>query len=87
MSAFQELKKEIRVLEKVFHKDHERFRVKANGLDELSCKFVGKNGELFAIHCTIYVSLKFSNFRVVIFVFLLFLSIVYPLNMSTLISF
>ena len=57
MSAFQELKKEIRVLEKVFHPKHERFRVKANGLDELCCRFVATNGELFVIHCNIYVSL------------------------------
>lgn len=86
MSAFQELKKEIRVLEKVFHKDHERFRVKASGLDELSCKFVGKNGELFAIHCTIYVSLKFSNSRVDC-LSLGFFFVVYPLNRPTLVSF
>lgn len=56
MSAFQELKKEIRVLEKVFHQNHARFRVKANGLDELCCHFVGKNGELFVIHCNLYES-------------------------------
>lgn len=56
MSAFQELRKEIRVLEKLFHKDHERFRVKANGLDELICQFLGKSGELFIIHCNLYVS-------------------------------
>ena len=57
MSAFQGLKKEIRVLEKVFHQHHERFRVKANGLDELSCRFVDGSGEHFVIHCNIYVSL------------------------------
>ena len=63
MSAFQELKKEIRVLEKIFHPKHELFRVKANGLDELSCRFVGANGEQFVIHCNIYVSsLKRINF-------------------------
>lgn len=56
MSAFQGLKKEIRVLEKVFHPKHERFRVKANGLDELSCRFLGANGEQFVIHCNIYES-------------------------------
>ncbi|XP_028407089.1 ubiquitin-conjugating enzyme E2 Q2-like [Dendronephthya gigantea] len=56
MSAFQGLKKEIRVLEKVFHAKHERFRVKANGLDELSCHFLGANGEQFVIHCNIYES-------------------------------
>lgn len=56
MSAFQELRKEIRVLEKLFHKDHERFRVKANGLDELICQFLGKSGELFIIHCNLYES-------------------------------
>ena len=56
MSAFQELKREIRVLEKIFHPKHELFRVKANGLDELCCRFVGANGDVFVIHCNIYVS-------------------------------
>ena len=58
MSAFQELKKEIRVLEQVFHPKHERFRVKANGLDELCCHFMGANGQSFVIRCNIYVSFR-----------------------------
>ncbi|XP_046864831.1 ubiquitin-conjugating enzyme E2 Q2-like [Xenia sp. Carnegie-2017] len=56
MASFDGLKREIRVLEKLFHSEHERFRVKACGLDELCCQFIGVNSETFVVRCTIYES-------------------------------
>ncbi|EDO34392.1 predicted protein [Nematostella vectensis] len=57
MSRFQELKKEISVLEKTFGPHNKQFRVSANGLDELICRFVcPSSNEEHVIHCNIYES-------------------------------
>ncbi|XP_031574132.1 ubiquitin-conjugating enzyme E2 Q2-like [Actinia tenebrosa] len=54
MSRFQELKKEISVLEKTFGPEHEFFRVSSNGLDELICRFVCPSTNIeHVIHCNI----------------------------------
>ena len=55
MSKFQELKRELSILEKTFGSRHEHFRVEANGLDEVTYRFLTPNGE-HVVHCNIYVS-------------------------------
>lgn len=58
MSRFQELKKEISVLEKTFGPEHEFFRVASNGLDELICRFKCPTTNIeHVIHCNISVKL------------------------------
>ena len=58
MSKFQELKRELSILEKTFGSDHEHLRVEANGLDEVTYRFLAPNGE-HVVHCNIYVSRSF----------------------------
>ncbi|KAL9987282.1 hypothetical protein ACROYT_G001563 [Oculina patagonica] len=55
MSKFQELKRELSILEKTFGSRHEHFRVEANGLDEVTYRFLAPNGE-HVVHCNIYES-------------------------------
>lgn len=55
MSKFQELKRELSILEKTFGPRHEHFRVEANGLDEVTCRFLATNGE-HVVHCNIFES-------------------------------
>ena len=55
MSKFQELKRELSILGKTFGPRHEHFRVEANGLDEVTCRFLATNGE-HVVHCNIFVS-------------------------------
>lgn len=55
MSKFQELKRELSILEKTFGLRHEHFRVEANGLDEVAYRFIAPNGE-HVVHCNIYES-------------------------------
>lgn len=55
MSKFQELKRELSILEKTFGSDHEHLRVEANGLDEVTYRFLAPNGE-HVVHCNIYES-------------------------------
>lgn len=55
MSKFQELKRELSILEKTFGLRHEYFRVEANGLDEVTYRFLAPNGE-HVVHCNIYES-------------------------------
>lgn len=60
MSKFQELKRELSILEKTFGPRHEHFRVEANGLDEVTCRFLATNGE-HVVHCNIFVSKLWLN--------------------------
>ncbi|XP_035662684.1 ubiquitin-conjugating enzyme E2 Q2-like isoform X2 [Branchiostoma floridae] len=53
MSCFQQLRQELRQLEALFPKDHERFRVESASLDEVTCIFVSPNDDTFVIHCNI----------------------------------
>ncbi|XP_060524856.1 ubiquitin-conjugating enzyme E2 Q1 [Cylas formicarius] len=53
MACLNTLKQEIRTLESVFGKTHERFQIVSASVDELSCRFIGKNGKKYAIHANI----------------------------------
>lgn len=56
MACLNTLKLEIKTLEKIFTKNHERFRILNASVDELTCRFVGKGGKLYDIHANITVS-------------------------------
>lgn len=61
MACLNTLKLEIKTLEKIFTKNHERFRILNASVDELTCRFVGKGGKLFDIHANITVSVSISK--------------------------
>ncbi|XP_053575268.1 ubiquitin-conjugating enzyme E2 Q2 [Bombina bombina] len=47
------LKAELRLLESIFGKEHERFRIISWRLDELHCVFIQSSGGALTIHCNI----------------------------------
>ncbi|XP_076335943.1 ubiquitin-conjugating enzyme E2 Q1-like [Tachypleus tridentatus] len=53
MACLNTLKQDIKTLELHFPKSHERFQVVAASVDELTCRFVGKNGKKYEIHANI----------------------------------
>lgn len=60
------LKSEIKTLEKLFTKSHELFQIVNASVDELTCRFISKNGKKYDIHANITVSpclIFFSLFR------------------------
>lgn len=59
MACLNTLKQEIRTLESIFSKNHERFQIMSASVDELSCRFIGKNGKKYEIHANITVSRTF----------------------------
>lgn len=56
MACLNTLKQEIKAVERIFPKDHERFQVTAASVDELTCRFIGKNGKKHDITANITVS-------------------------------
>lgn len=56
MACLNTLKLEIKTLERIFTKSHERFRILHASVDELTCRFVGKGGKVYDIHANITVS-------------------------------
>ena len=59
MACLNTLKLEIKTLEKTFTKIHERFQILNASVDELTCRFIGKNGKRYDIHANITVSLTY----------------------------
>ena len=55
MACLANLKQDIKLLESTFPKDHERFQICSASLDELTCRFVGRNGEQYDIQANITV--------------------------------
>nr|CAG4638533.1 EOG090X0867 [Cyclestheria hislopi] len=53
MACLNNLKQEIRTLESVFSKTHERFQIVSASVDELTCRFIGKYGKKYDIHANI----------------------------------
>jgi hypothetical protein len=64
MACLNNLKQEIKTLEKLFSKSHERFQIVNASVDELTCRFISKSGKKTDIHANITVSpcLIFSSF-------------------------
>lgn len=56
MACLNTLKQEIKTLEKIFPKNHERFQILNSSVDELLCRFIDKNGKRYDIHANITVS-------------------------------
>lgn len=50
------LKSEIKTLERLFHKNHELFQIVNASVDELTCRLITKNGKKYDIHANITVS-------------------------------
>lgn len=50
------LKSEIKTLEKLFSKSHELFQIVNASVDELTCRFISKSGKKYDIHANITVS-------------------------------
>ncbi|XP_077290820.1 ubiquitin-conjugating enzyme E2 Q2 isoform X2 [Arctopsyche grandis] len=53
MACLRTLKAEIQTLERLFPRNHDRFRLTAASVDELACTFVGSGGSLYRIHANI----------------------------------
>lgn len=47
------LKSEIKTVERLFHKNHELFQIVNASVDELTCRFISKNGKKYDIHANI----------------------------------
>ncbi len=56
MACFTRLKEDIKFLETTFTRKNERFQVLSASVDEIACRFIGKNGERYVIHANITVS-------------------------------
>lgn len=65
MACLNTLKLEIKTLEQVFPKNHERFQIMSASVDELTCRFVGKSGKKYEIHANITVSRPFIWIHIV----------------------
>ena len=55
MACLARLKEDIKFLETVFPKKHERLQIISASVDEVACRFIGQNGS-FIIHANITVS-------------------------------
>lgn len=53
MACLNNLKQDIKTLESLFPKNHEIFQIIAASVDELTCRFIGRNGKKFDIHANI----------------------------------
>ncbi|XP_053597782.1 ubiquitin-conjugating enzyme E2 Q2-like [Microplitis demolitor] len=53
MACLQILKQQIRTIESVFPKNHERFQIISASVDELNCIFVDKDGKKYEINASI----------------------------------
>lgn len=55
MACLNNLKQDIKTLESLFPKGHEVFQITAASVDELTCRFISRNGKKFDIHANITV--------------------------------
>lgn len=84
MACLNTLKLEIKTLTNIFSKTHERFQICNASVDELSCRFIGKNGIKYEIHANITVSFIFFYY---LFFFLFFLQWHRPSSLRIIIFF
>lgn len=59
MASIDSLKLDLKMLKEVFPKNHERFQISQAATDQLTCRFIGKNGKKYDIHATIPVNFSF----------------------------
>lgn len=55
MACLNTLKLEIKTLEQIFTKSHERFQILEATVDELTCRFIGNHNKIYDIHANITV--------------------------------
>ncbi|GIY90855.1 ubiquitin-conjugating enzyme E2 Q1 [Caerostris darwini] len=53
MACLNNLKQDIKTLETLFPKGHELFQITAASVDELTCRFICRNGKKFEIHANL----------------------------------
>ncbi|XP_042898444.1 ubiquitin-conjugating enzyme E2 Q1 isoform X2 [Parasteatoda tepidariorum] len=53
MACLNNLKQDIKTLETLFPKGHELFQITAASVDELTCRFISRNGKKYDIHANI----------------------------------
>lgn len=58
MACLQKLKEDIRLLESIFPKSHDRFQIVNGTVDEICCRFVGPSGQKISIIANIMVGLN-----------------------------
>lgn len=56
MACLANLKQDIKFLESVFPKDHKVFQILSASVDELTCRFVSRDGRKYDVHANIMVS-------------------------------
>lgn len=74
MACLNNLKQEMKTLERLFSKSHELFQIVNASVDELTCRFISKNGKKYDIHANITV----SPFLILIFSSLFFFTLIFP---------
>ena len=57
MACLARLREDTKFIETIFPRKHERFQIISASVDEVSCRFVGKNGERIIINANITVSI------------------------------
>lgn len=61
MACLVRLKEDIKFLDTAFPKKHDRFQIISASVDEVACRFIGKNGERLVINANITVSLDIKT--------------------------
>lgn len=56
MACLANLKQDIKFLESVFQKDHKVFQILSASVDELTCRFISRDGRKYDVHANIMVS-------------------------------
>lgn len=77
MACLNTLKLEIKTLEQIFTKNHERFQILNASVDEISCRFIGRNNKRYEIHANITVREQEKNTKLTDYNLILFFIIVY----------
>ena len=57
MACLMRLKQDIKFIEAAFPTKHDRFQILSASVDEIACRFIGKNGEKYLIQASITVSI------------------------------
>ena len=57
MACLTRLKQDIKLIETAFPRKHERFQIISASVDEIECRFIGKNGEKYIIQASMTVSM------------------------------
>lgn len=67
MACLANLKQDIKFLESVFPKDHKVFQILSASVDELTCRFVSRDGRKYDVHANIMVRIGIPRRCIVLF--------------------